>query len=303
MKTEENTVSHTVNRRKRLGYMYMIPSLVILAVFVIYPVIYGAVTSLYDWDWVAGIDKKLFVGLGNYLQIFSDRLFWNALKNTVIFAVLSLLAEFVLGLCCAMLLYKIKKGGVIFRTVLIFPLTISDMVAAIMWRMMLDPASGVVNQMLRSIGLKPVDWLGNANIVIFTLVLVEVWWMTGNITLIMLAGLQSMPIDQLECGQIDGANSWQRFRYLQWPHLRSFAESALSLRMIDLLRVFAIAWAVTQGGPNRASEVSQQYIYTNGLGGYLDIGYSIAMAILFSVFVVAIVAVIKRIIRIGGDNE
>ena len=152
-------MSHTVNRRKRLGYMYMIPSLVILAVFVIYPVIYGAVTSLYDWDWVAGIDKKLFVGLGNYLQIFSDRLFWNALKNTVIFAVLSLLAEFVLGLCCAMLLYKIKKGGVIFRTVLIFPLTISDMVAAIMWRMMLDPASGVVNQMLRSIGLKPVDWL------------------------------------------------------------------------------------------------------------------------------------------------
>ena len=106
-------MSHTVNRRKRLGYMYMIPSLVILAVFVIYPVIYGAVTSLYDWDWVAGIDKKLFVGLGNYLQIFSDRLFWNALKNTVIFAVLSLLAEFVLGLCCAMLLYKIKKDEAI----------------------------------------------------------------------------------------------------------------------------------------------------------------------------------------------
>ena len=207
-----------------------------------------------------------------------------------------------LGLCCAMLLYKIKKGGVIFRTVLIFPLTISDMVAAIMWRMMLDPASGVVNQFLNSLGLKSVDWLGNSNIVIFTLVLVEVWWMTGNITLIMLAGLQSMPIEQLECGEIDGANSWQRFRYLQWPHLRSFAESALSLRMIDLLRVFAIAWAVTQGGPNRASEVSQQYIYTNGLGKYLDIGYSIAMAIMFSIFVIIIVAIIKRIIRIGADE-
>ena len=295
-------MSHTVNKRKILGYTYMIPSLVILAVFVVYPVIYGFVTSMYDWDWVAGIDNKLFVGLGNYLAIFKDGLFWNALKNTILFAVLSLLAEFVLGLCCAMLLYKIKKGGVIFRTVLIFPLTISDMVAAIMWRMMLDPASGVVNQFLNSLGLKSVDWLGNSNIVIFTLVLVEVWWMTGNITLIMLAGLQSMPIEQLECGEIDGANSWQRFRYLQWPHLRSFAESALSLRMIDLLRVFAIAWAVTQGGPNRASEVSQQYIYTNGLGKYLDIGYSIAMAIMFSIFVIIIVAIIKRIIRIGADE-
>jgi len=295
-------MTHTVNKRKILGYTYMIPSLVILAVFVVYPVIYGFVTSMYDWDWVAGIDKKLFVGLGNYLAIFKDGLFWNALKNTILFAVLSLLAEFVLGLGCAMLLYKIKKGGVIFRTVLIFPLTISDMVAAIMWRMMLDPASGVVNQFLNSLGLKSVDWLGNSNIVIFTLVLVEVWWMTGNITLIMLAGLQSMPIEQLECGEIDGANSWQRFRYLQWPHLRSFAESALSLRMIDLLRVFAIAWAVTQGGPNRASEVSQQYIYTNGLGKYLDIGYSIAMAIMFSIFVIIIVAIIKRIIRIGADE-
>ena len=290
------------SKRKLLGYMYTIPSLIILAVFVVYPVLYGFVTSLYDWDWVAGIDKKLFVGLGNYLAIFQDGLFWNALKNTVIFALLSLLVEFVLGLCCAMLLYKIKKGGVVFRTILIFPLTISDMVAAIMWRMMLDPASGVVNQFLNSLGLKSVDWLGNSHIVIFTLVLVEIWWMTGNITLIMLAGLQSMPIEQLECGEIDGANGWQKFRYLQWPHLRSFAESALSLRMIDLLRVFAIAWAVTQGGPNRASEVSQQYIYTNGLGKYLDIGYSIAMAILFSIFVVIIVAIVKRIIRIGADE-
>lgn len=295
-------MSRTVNKRKMLGYMYMIPSLVILIVFVVYPVLYGFATSMYDWDWVAGIDKKLFIGLGNYLAVFKDGLFWNALKNTILFAVLSLVVEFVLGLCCAMLLYKIKKGGVIFRTILIFPLTISDMVAAIMWRMMLDPASGVVNQFLNALGLKSVDWLGNSHIVIFTLVLVEVWWMTGNITLIMLAGLQSMPIEQLECGEIDGANGWQKFRYLQWPHLRSFAESALSLRMIDLLRVFAIAWAVTQGGPNRASEVSQQYIYTNGLGKYLDIGYSIAMAIMFSIFVVIIVAIIKRIIRIGADE-
>lgn len=295
-------MSTSLKRRRRLGYLYAIPSLVILVLFVIYPVIYGLRISLFDWDWVAGIDKITFVGLGNYLAIFKDPYFWNSLKNTILFAVGSLVVEFVLGLLCAMLLYKIKRGGLLFRTILIFPLTISDMVAAIMWRMMLDPSSGVVNQLLNSIGIKSVDWLGNGKVVLFSIILVEVWWMTGNITLIMLSGLQSMPVEQLECGRIDGASSWQIFRYLQWPHLRSFAESALSLRMIDLLRVFAISWAITGGGPNRASEVSQLYIYTNGLGKYLDIGYSIAMAILFSIFVLIIIVVLKRIIRIGADE-
>lgn len=288
-------------KRKLYGYMYTIPSMLIFILFVFYPVIYGFETSLFDWDWVAGINKKTFVGLSNYLAIFKDYYFWNALKNTVIFAVAALVIEFILGLGAAMLLYKINRGSLIFRTILIFPLTISDMVAAIMWRMMLDPSSGVINQILNFFHIKSVDWLGNSKIVIFTIVLVEVWWMTGNIALIMLAGLQSMSTEQLECGRLDGANEWQLFRYLQWPHLRRFADTSLSLRMIDLLRVFAIAWAITGGGPNRASEVSQLYIYTNGLGSYLDIGYSIAMAIMFSIFVMLIVNILKRIIRIGAN--
>lgn len=285
--------------RKQIGYIYMLPGTLIFVTFVFYPILYGMFTSLYDWDWVAGINKKTFVGLGNYLAIFKDFYFWNALKNTVIFAVLSLIVEFILGLGAAMLLYKIKRGSLVFRTILIFPLTISDMVAALMWRMMLDPASGVMNQILNFFHIKSIDWLGNSKIVIFTIVLVEVWWMTGNIALIMLSGLQSMSVEQLESGMLDGATGWQLFRYLQWPLLRQFADTALSLRMIDLLRVFSIAWAITGGGPNRASEVSQLYIYTNGLGSYLDIGYSIAMAIFFSIFVMLIVQVLKRIIRIG----
>lgn len=287
------------DKRKFEGYLYTIPSVIIFLAFVLYPLLYGLKTSLYDWDWVAGSDKISFVGLANYVQIFKDAYFWNALKNTVIFAVVSLLIEFLLGLLCAILLNKIRRGSLIFRTMLIFPLTISDMVAAIMWRMMLDPSSGIVNQILETFHIPSVDWLGSSRVVIFSLILVECWWMTGNITLIFLSGLQSMSLDQLECGRIDGANSWQLFRYLEWPHLRQFADTALSLRMIDLMRVFALSWAITGGGPVRASEVSQLYIYTVGLGKYLNIGYSIAMAVMFSIIVVVIVGVVKKIIRIG----
>lgn len=288
-----------LKKRKRAGYLYTLPSMIIFAAFVIYPLLYGLRTSFYDWDWVAGADKIYFAGLANYLQIFKDAYFWNALKNTIVFAVVSLIIEFILGLICAMLLNKIERGSIVFRTMLIFPLTISDMVAAIMWRMMLDPSSGIVNQILNTLRLPSVDWLGNKQVVIFSLILVECWWMTGNITLILLSGLQSMPVEQLECGRVDGANSWQLFRYLQWPHLRQFADTALSLRMIDLMRVFALSWAITGGGPVRASEVSQLYIYTVGIGKYLNIGYSIAMAILFSIIVVIVVGLLKKIIRIG----
>jgi len=190
-------MSETFKQRKKLGYIYTIPGIIIIIAFVVYPVLYGLRTSLFNWDWVAGIDKISFVGLGNYLKIFKDIYFWNALKNTVLFAVGALIVEFVLGTACAMLLYKTKKGSLVFRTVLIFPLTISDMVAAIMWRMMLDPSSGVVNQILNFFHIKSVDWLGNSKVVIFSLIIVEVWWMTGNIALIMLAGLQSMLLSSL----------------------------------------------------------------------------------------------------------
>ncbi len=294
---------HTQLKKRRIeGYLYTLPSVLIFICFVVYPVLYGLRTSFFDWNWVAGADRIRFVGFENYLQIFTDFYFWNALKNTVIFAAASLIIEFLLGLGCAMLLYKTKRGSLPFRTMLIFPLTISDMVAAIMWRMMLDPSSGIINQILTGMHLPAVNWLGDASVVMFSLILVECWWMTGNITLILLSGLQSMPVEQLESAKIDGANGWQLFRYLHWPHLRPFAETALSLRMIDLLRVFAISWAITGGGPVRASEVSQLYIYTVGLGKYLNIGYSIAMAILFSIFVIIIVELLKRLIRIGASK-
>lgn len=290
------------NRREINGYLYTIPVMIIFACFVVYPLFYGIYTSFFNWNWVAGANKMSWVGLKNYADIFKDHYFWNALKNTVIFAFLSLLLEFLLGLGCALLLNGITKGSLLFRTLLIFPLTISDMVAAIMWRMMLDPSSGVINQILKAVHLGAVDWLGNKNIVIFTLVLVEIWWQTGNITLIMLSGLQSMPVDQLEMGRIDGATSRQLFRYLVWPHLLPFTEVTLSLRLIDLLRVFAISWAITGGGPTRASEVSQLYIYTVGLGKYLNIGYSIAMAIMFSLIVLILVQAVRKLIYAGGSK-
>jgi multiple sugar transport system permease protein len=284
------------DQRKILGYLYMVPTILIALVMIIYPIIYGVRTSFFQWNWSAGAEKITFIGFDNYIRVFQDQYFWKTLGNTLLFSFLAIVIEFILGLICALLLNSKIKGSLVFRTIMMFPLMLSDIVAALMWRMMLEPSSGSINQILSAIGLGTPNWLGDQSIVILTLVLVEAWWQTGNIIIILLSGLQSMPNEPMEMARIDGANSVQLFRFLIWPHLIPYAKTAITFRLIDLLRVFALAWAITGGGPVRSSEMSQLYIYTTGLGKYLNIGYSITMAIVFAIIVSLIVFIVNRVI-------
>lgn len=282
---------------KLLGYLYMLPALALILGMIFYPLIYGIYTSLFQWNWTSGMQNMNFIGVINYLNILKDEYFWNALKNTIYFTALSITFEFVIGLGIALLLSGKIRGALGFRTVMMFPLMISDIVAALMWKMMLDPSSGVINQILISLHLGAPDWLGSKYMVIPAISLVDVWWQTGNIILILLAGLQSLPQEPLEMAKVDGANGPQLFAFLIWPQLLPFVKTALTFRLIDLLRVFAIAWAITGGGPVRASEVTQLYIYTQGMGKYLNIGYSTALALAFAIIVGILIQLVNRFLR------
>lgn len=287
-------LAKTENQKKLLGYLYMLPALLIIGIIILYPLVYGAYTSLFQWNWTAGIQNKLFIGLQNYLRMFTDDYFWNALKNTFYFAFLALFLEFILGLIIALLLNSITRGSLIFRTIMMFPLMISDIVAALMWKMMLDPSSGVINQILAVFKITGPNWLGNSHLVIPAIAMVDVWWQTGNIVIILLAGLQSLSREPIEMAEVDGANQWQLFRHIMWPQLIPFVKTAIVFRLIDLMRVFALSWAITGGGPVRASEVSQLYIYTQGMGKYLNIGYSISLAITLAVIVCVVIFAMNR---------
>ena len=285
-----------IDQKKLLGYLYLIPALLIAAVIILYPLLYGAYTSLFQWNWTAGMQNKVFVGLQNYFQLFSDDYFWNAIKNTLLFTVISMTAELILGLAIALLLNSITKGSLVLRTVMMFPLMISDIVAALMWKMLLDPSSGVVNQMLQMLHLGTPNWLGDSRLVVPALAIVDIWWQTGNIVIILLAGLQSLPREPIEMAEVDGANGFQLFHYLIWPQLIPFVKTAVIFRLIDLMRVFALSWAITGGGPVRASEVAQLYIYKVGMGKYLDIGYSISLAFTFAIFVFLVVWLVNKLL-------
>jgi ABC-type sugar transport system permease subunit len=280
--------------RAVVGYLYMLPAMILALGLIAYPLLYGLRISLFNWNWTAGIANMRFVGLQNYLDVLSDPYFANALKNTLYFTALSLVLEFGLGLATALLLNQAVRGQGVFRALIMFPLMISDIVAALMWKMMLDPSSGMVNGLLAVAGIPGPNWLGNAAVVVPALALVDTWWQTGNIVLILLAGLQSVPREPTEMAMVDGASGAQLFRYLTWPHLIPYVKVALTFRLIDLLRVFALSWAITGGGPVRASEMMQVYIYSQGMGRYLDVGYASSLAVTFAIIVGVIVSLFNR---------
>lgn len=291
-------ISTLKTKRAISGYIFIFPALIVIGCLIIYPFLQNLINSFYDWNWIkSGMEVKSFIGFDNYLRVFKDNLFWNALWNTISFSGIAVGIEFLLGLFVAVLLNRVGKGSLFFRIAVMFPLMISDIVAALTWKMLLDPSLGPINTFLTNFGLPSANWLGNPSLVIPVLAIVDAWWQTGNITIILLAGLQSMPKEPIEMAQIDGANRRQIFRFLTWPHLLPFVRTAILFRVVDLMKVFALSWGITRGGPGRASEVSQLYIYTQGMGSYLDMGYAASLAVTFSIFVIAILIIINSIFK------
>ncbi|NLG84259.1 MAG: sugar ABC transporter permease [Firmicutes bacterium] len=268
------------------GYVFIMPAIIITAGLILYPLLNGLIVSLHQWNWVSsGMNYMPFIGARNYVRLVHDPYFWNSLRHTFYFALGALVIEFGLGMLGARLLNAGLRGALLFRTALMFPLMVSDIVAAVAWKMLLNPSMGPINTILAGLHLGKPNWLGNPALVVPALSIVDAWWQTGNLTLILLAGLQTIPREPMEMAKVDGANSIQLFRHLVWPHLIPFAKTAVAFRVIDLLRVFALPWGITGGGPGRASEMAQLYIYAQGMGRYLDIGYSTSLAITFAIIV------------------
>ena len=276
---------------------FMIPALVVMVIVILGPLVWGIGSSFCDWNWAEpnGMDNIRFSGIKNYIEMFQDPLFRNSILNTFLFSFIALIIEFMLGMACALLLNSIHNGVLLYRTALMFPLMLSDIVVALMFKMLLNPSQGVLNRMLMAVGMvNPINWVGDASLVIPSLAFVDAWWQSGNLTLIILAGLQSIPQSLIDMSMVDGASSFARFRYIVFPYTQPFIKTAIVLRLIDLMRVFTLPWAITGGGPGRASEMTQVFIYTQGMGKYMRMGYSNALAVTFALIVVLVIAFIQR---------
>ncbi|CAM3631192.1 sugar ABC transporter permease [Deinococcus saxicola] len=279
---------------RNIRWVFPLPALIALFALTILPVLFNLVLSTQERS-VSDALPSSFVGLGNFTQAFQDPRFWNSTWLMLKFTLIAVPAQMLLGLGLAVLLNRHMRAQGLIRAAVLLPMISTPVAVALIWALMMDPNLGVLNYFLQTLGLERSLWLADSRLVIPALALVDIWQWTPLVALILLAGLQTMPDDPFEAARIDGASSWQAFRFITWPLLQPALFAALTIRLIDALKTFDIIEVMTQGGPGTASETLNVYAYHTGFE-FLRVGYTAALLTLLLI-VVAAVAIGVNLLR------
>ena len=290
MKTAFSAFSRFIDRRQSL--VYPTPAVIALVLIVIIPVVYNLYLAFCSWT--VGLGQPRFVGLANFVELVTDERVWNGIWVMAYFSGVSLFLELVLGLFIALYFNREFKGSEIVQAIYIFPFAATPVAVALIWRIMLNPDIGVMNYLLQSVGLPGSLWVSSPQTVIPALIMVDVWKWTPMITLIVLAGLKSLPQDPYEAARIDGASPLQIFWYITVPLIRPVLIAALMLRSLDNLKEFDMIYTITQGGPGIASETLYLYSY-NVAFGFFKAGYGSALMIVVFLIVLIFNVVMNRL--------
>ncbi|MEW9304363.1 carbohydrate ABC transporter permease [Labrys portucalensis] len=276
----------------RPGYWpFILPALLLVAAVIVFPWLFTVGMSANAWQ--VGSAPR-FVGLENYIRLAGDMRFWESMWHTLTYTVLSVVAPLILGTLAALVFdSKMPLRGLL-RGIFVMPMMATPVAVALVWTMMFHPQLGVLNYLLSLVGIPAQAWIFEQGTVIPSLVLVETWQWTPLIMLIVLGGLASMPREPFEGAEIDGANAWQKFRYITLPMILPFMMIAVIIRSIDALKSFDIIYAMTQGGPGTASETINLYLY-NVAFSYYDIGYGSAIAVVFFIIIIVMSLVLLHL--------
>lgn len=232
---------------RNIRWVFPLPAVLALFALTILPLMFNLVLSTQERSVSAALPSS-FVGLGNYTAALQDPRFWNSVRLMFLFTLIAVPAQMLLGLGLSLLLSRKMRASGLVRAVVLLPMISTPVAVALIWALMMDPNLGVLNYFLQSLGLNRSLWLADARLVVPALALVDIWQWTPLVSLILLAGLQTMPEEPFEAARIDGASPWQVFRFITWPMLQPAVFAALTLRLIDALKTFDIIEVMTQGG-------------------------------------------------------
>ncbi len=280
--------------RYGVGYLFVLPALVLYLIFVAYPFASSFYLSLTDWN---GADPvKNFVGLANYARILRDDVFWLSLQHNAIWMTVGTAVPIALGLFLAILIWSRPRGFIAFRTIYFLPQVLGAGILGVMWKLVYQPRRGILHQLGTSL-----DWdflklspLADFHLALWAVLVAEIWASTGFFFVIMLAGLQNVDMDLIDAATVDGANAWQRFRHVVIPQLSHVITMVTVLALIGGLKVFGIIWAMTQGGPANGTEVIATYAYEwfSALG---QVSYSAALTMVMAALALIITVVFIRV--------
>ncbi len=271
----------------------MAPTMIFIVVMVLFPLLYTIYLSFTQWS--MGVAPPDFIGFGNYKEVLLDERFLSATGRTLYLAFVSVIIELILGTAIAVLLNRSYHGKNLVKTLFLLPMVATPVAIGMVWLLIYEPTLGVANYFLNKIGIDPVLWLIDSNVVLTSLLIIEVWEWTPMIMLIVLAGLAIVPTDPIESAVVDGANKWQIFTKITLPMITPTIIVAALLRMIDALKTFDIIYSTTQGGPMYASETLNIMSYIVSFS-YFEMGKGSALIVLF-LGVIAVVSAFMVWIR------
>ncbi|GIP25004.1 spermidine/putrescine ABC transporter permease [Paenibacillus sp. J23TS9] len=292
-------------RSERAGYLFILPWFLGLLIFTLGPMLFSLVLSFSKWDIITGIGSIEFVGLDNFKAIFHDELFYQSLKVTFIFALVSVPLYQVVSILIALLLNMRTRGMKIFRMIYFMPSVIPAVAVSMMWIMIFNPEYGILNRALEWFGIDGPAWLQDPSYALGALIVMGIWGV-GNTIIIYLSGLQGVPDELYEAAQLDGAGPIRRFMSVTVPMISPTIFFNLIMGIIGGFQYFTQAFVMTNGGPLNSTLFYNLYLYNKAFVSY-EMGYASALSwILFAIIMIFTLIVIRSSsmwVYYNGDDE
>ncbi len=284
--------SELVRGDRRFGLMLTMPGLAVLLLVIIFPLMFAMVTSFFDYTLIHP-NHDVFVGLDNYREVWDENYVGTSVWVTFKFVLASVVIEFAIGFSVALALNSITRFKNFYYVIFLAPLLINPVVVGLLWRMLLHTELGIANYAIGLIGVDPVNWLGDANTAFWTVVMVDIWHQFSFMSILLLAGLNSLPKEPYEAARMDGASSIACFIHITLPLMRPVIIVALLLRFVFAIKTFDIVFIMTKGGPGTATDLISYFIYRAAFFG-LDIGRASAMSIALLLLVLGLTVYLYR---------
>ncbi len=273
--------------------LFLLPTLIFMGVFVVWPIISSFELSMYRWNGIAPV--RDYIGFDNWTRLWNDSIFWQAFRNNMTVVVISILVQMPIAMMLAIMLERASHIFTFkfFRTVYFFPMLMSSVAIGILFKYIYDPSFGVVNTFLTDVGLDDWtrSWLGERDVVLYAVIAVICWQFIPFYMILFQAALSSISEDLRDAARIDGANEAQYYLRIAIPLVRGTIRTAMILSLIGSLKYFDLIWVMTGGGPNNASELMATYMYKRAFPSFeMGYGSTIAAALFIIVMVIAMLA-------------
>lgn len=285
-------------RRNGFFYLMMLPLVGIMAALYLYPVVYSIYLSFLDFDYAALDPNPTWIGIGNFVRFFNSPEGRRVIANTFVFTITAVLIETVLGLIIALAFNRDFVGKGVARAMILVPVMMAPVIVGYEWRWLYNDPYGLINYILVRLHLIdiPIPWITSANFAMPSLVIADIWYATPFVAIILMGGLQSLPQEPYDSAVMDGAGTWQQFRYITLPLLRPVLLAAVLIRTMDAFQTFDLVFILTYGGPGNLTEVMNTYTYKLAFTNF-DMGYAAAVAVISLIAMVALSFMLMGVIR------